>query len=280
MPNPFVYGTRIIEQDRFVGRKDQLKRIFGTLDTIHTGQLQSISIVGPRRIGRSSLLYHLKQVFPKYLSYPERYIFTYIDLESGQYGTLNSLLRGILEELSISISLAETNDSRLLHRELKKVIRNQELDLAAFEAGIQQFSKIPTLPLYPVICLDEFEQLIEYSQEFPDRLYDSWRSLMNANHVAFVIVSTKPLPNLSQTKKLTSPFFNIFSTFIELSELTQAESQELINWGRSCDRPFMDNDCRRALRIARHHPLKLQLIGHLIYEAKVEPVNFRTELPS
>lgn len=48
MPNPFVYGPPIHDPARFVGREVELRRIFATLETAHTGQLQSVSS-GDRR---------------------------------------------------------------------------------------------------------------------------------------------------------------------------------------------------------------------------------------
>ena len=55
MSNPFYYGGRV-EPDQFVGRQSELRRIFAALEIAHTGQMQSVSVVGPRRIGKSSLL--------------------------------------------------------------------------------------------------------------------------------------------------------------------------------------------------------------------------------
>lgn len=54
MPNPFFYGGRV-DPSQFIGREKELRNIFNCLETAHTGQLQSVSIVGPHRMGRSSL---------------------------------------------------------------------------------------------------------------------------------------------------------------------------------------------------------------------------------
>jgi hypothetical protein len=61
--------------------------------------MQSVSIVGERRIGKSSLLFHLKQTYPQWLSQPACYCFAYIDLQSARHDTLPDLLNGILKEL-------------------------------------------------------------------------------------------------------------------------------------------------------------------------------------
>lgn len=67
MPNPFFFAGKITDPRHFVGREKELKRIFGYLDTAHTGQIQHASVVGERRIGKSSLLYHISQVYDNYL---------------------------------------------------------------------------------------------------------------------------------------------------------------------------------------------------------------------
>ena len=71
MPNPFFFGGHITDPAKFVGRKAELRRIAALLETAHTGQMQSVSIVGERRIGKSSLLFHLKQVYPQWLTQPD-----------------------------------------------------------------------------------------------------------------------------------------------------------------------------------------------------------------
>lgn len=263
MPNPFAYGAHVTDPSRFVGREAELRRIFAALDTAHTGQLQSVSVVGPRRIGKSSLLYHLTQIFRGRIAQPERYVFAYVDLNAGKYGDLQNLLKGILADLHDALP----NGSGTLKKHLREAARGQQVGLPEFENAVSRFR---ALSLYPVICLDEFEQLTEHPAAFSDLLFDSWRSLINGSNLSFVIASRKPLHELVKDTKLTSTFFGIFSDFIELGELTEPEARALINWGRQSDRPFTDDDCRHALKLAGRHPLKLQLAGSLIYEAKAD----------
>src|SRR6185436_392722 len=100
MPNPFAYGPPVKDPARFVGRKAELIRVFNALDTAHTGQLQSVSIVGPRRIGKSSLLNNLTQTYRQRVTQPERYVVAHIDLQENKYNqSLEALLRGILSDL-------------------------------------------------------------------------------------------------------------------------------------------------------------------------------------
>jgi uncharacterized protein len=81
MSNPFFYGGRIIHPSQFVGRDGELNRIFAGLQTAQDGQAQHFSIVGPRRIGKSSLIYHIVQIYQQRLTNPGKYKFVYIDLD-------------------------------------------------------------------------------------------------------------------------------------------------------------------------------------------------------
>ncbi|MEZ4516185.1 MAG: ATP-binding protein [Chloroflexota bacterium] len=54
--NPFYHRGAIRRQEDFIGRSTELAQILGLL---RNGQ--SVSLIGPRRIGKSSLLLHLAQ---------------------------------------------------------------------------------------------------------------------------------------------------------------------------------------------------------------------------
>src|SRR5437763_1132862 len=87
MPNPFYYGGHITNPYQFIGRKAELRRIFAALEIAHTGQMQSLSIIGPRRIGKSSLLYYLIQAYARYLLSPASYRIAYISLQDADCKT-------------------------------------------------------------------------------------------------------------------------------------------------------------------------------------------------
>jgi len=55
-PNPFTNRGVITNEQDFIGREEQLGEIIERLRT-----LPSSSVVGERRIGKSSLLYHLNR---------------------------------------------------------------------------------------------------------------------------------------------------------------------------------------------------------------------------
>ncbi len=75
--NPFTFGPPIQDPARFFGRKEVIQQIFNLLNSGH-----HISIVGERRIGKTSLLTYISnpEVFTKYLD-PCSHIFVFIDFQ-------------------------------------------------------------------------------------------------------------------------------------------------------------------------------------------------------
>lgn len=270
MPNPFVYSGRVENPHHFVGRQAELRYIFDRLEAVvQTGQPQSISVVGPRRIGKSSLLYHLTQVYRQCLSRPGAYLFAYLDLESAACQTLPGLLGTALQCLLEQVREKKGRVAQQLRRRLQAIQSGHAVTLVEFEETVRDIGRLPGSRRWPVLCLDELERLVEEPAEFPPDVYQSWRSLISANQVIFIVASMRSLVELAQLGGLTSPFFNAFDrTLLPLGELTPAEAEELLARGRTCDRPFDDDECRRILKLAGRHPWRLQVAGSLVYEAK------------
>jgi len=245
MPNPFFFGPKITNPQYFVGRKRELRKIFGYLNTAHTGQVQHAAVVGERRIGKSSLLFHLTQVYPQYLSAHEAYRPVYLDLQTPRCHTVQGFLIYVLEE------------AHLPH--LGRVT------LETFYAIVERAREEHGLWL--VLLLDEFEKLTERPEEFDDGFYDTLRALGNNNLLGIVTASQHPLRELAEHGKLTSPFFNIFHQ-ITLGEFSEEEAYALLDLERRSEARFTDEDCKRILEIAGRHPARLQLVASLVYEAK------------
>ena len=247
MPNPFFYGGRV-PPEQFVGRRAELQRIFAGLEVAHTGQMQSFSVVGPRRIGKSSLLYYVAQRYARYLHDAAPYRLAYIELQDAHCHTLTGLLDGILKQLDAG-----------------QLVGNAP-PLVEFQDAI---SALKARGILPVVCLDEFEELTHRREQFTFDFYESLRYLMNQHALAFITASKVPLIDLAQTLGYTSPFFNIF-THLTLGEFTDDEARELLARGADCDRAFTPTEQNELLLLAGKHPYKLQLAGSLLYLAKGE----------
>ena len=83
-PNPFMNRGVITDPNDFFGREEQVNEIFTRLQG-----MQSSSIVGERRIGKSSLLYYLTQTGPQRLG--DAYRFFYLDIQDAHFHTAGIL---------------------------------------------------------------------------------------------------------------------------------------------------------------------------------------------
>ncbi|MGH9751528.1 MAG: ATP-binding protein, partial [Blastocatellia bacterium] len=72
--NPFQAGGRLRDPKHFVGRDGELRQILSRV-----ANMDNVSVVGPRRIGKSSLLHHIVATGQQRLN--QSYQFYYLDLQ-------------------------------------------------------------------------------------------------------------------------------------------------------------------------------------------------------
>jgi hypothetical protein len=183
-PNPFYERGPVRDPERFFGRKSELKQVFARLIN-----MQSVSIVGERRIDKSSLLAMITATGRDRLG--KDYEFYTIDLQRVE--NTEDFFARVLEAVGAA----------------GKSIRDFEKALDGRKV---------------VLCLDEFEQAGSFSKEF----FNALRSLASSGHLALVTASKRTLAELSQEDLTTSAFFNIFTT-LSLREMDQTETAELLN---------------------------------------------------
>jgi len=245
MSNPFFYSGRIENPDYFVGREAELRRIFSALETAHTGQLQHVSVIGPRGMGKSSLLYHVTQIYGQHLLIPRVYRFIYVDLDDAHCQTQAGFLDFILDQLKLS--------------------HPPRVTLESFQERIERTQQRENF--WPVLCLDEFEHIIQRKAEFPDDFFNALHRLGATNQLAFLTASETPLGQLAQQGDLTSPFFNIFQ-ILELGKFTDDEADTLVQRSQKSDQPFTPKESEQVLNLADCHPTKLQIAASELYNAK------------
>lgn len=239
--NPFHWRGTVTDPDAFVGREREINSIFARLRS-----MGCFSVIGDRRIGKSSLLYQTSQLARGALGSGFRA--AYVDLLSARYHTLNGLLGGILEGLGEEARLREGAAAE---------------KLSAFEARIRGAR---ARGVTPVVFLDEFESLAGHGQEYGDSLLESWRSLGNEGQMTFVTSSAKPLDEVTQQSGLTSSFYNIFAQ-MRLEPFTAQEAQQFA--ARAARRGhFEPGDDVFVLRVGSQHPLRLQVAAWHLYEAR------------
>jgi len=235
-PNPFTNRGVITDPGDFIGREAQLAEIIARLRG-----MQSVSVVGERRIGKSSLLYHLAQTGARRLG-DENYRFVYFDLQDARFHTANRFFQTILQHLDAASDVIK--DGNTLNRNL--IAFTDQLE--ALQQSGQRLA----------LCLDEFEIVFKHPGEFTEDFFDHLRAQLGLRKIAFVTATRSTLQSLCLEGRLTSPFYNLF-TVVELKEFIEREVQEFIAAYHARVR-FSDDELQFIYSHLDPHPLRLQIL--------------------
>ncbi len=217
MNNPYTSRGPLHDARMFFGRKDYLDEIAAFI----RGN-QSVSIVGPPKFGKSSLMLHLMRAETiAALGIGVENLFVYIDCEDlsgcSKEEIYTCFCTGIATEL-LKHTLAP-------EPALKTVISNPTW--SAFEVALHRLKQ---RGLRVVLMLDEFEQL-KLNTQVTLSFYNALRSAAGRQHLIFLTGSSQPLIELanfdSSMKNLSSPFFNIFAQ-VFLGLLSETEARDVI----------------------------------------------------
>ncbi|MCZ6484963.1 MAG: protein kinase [Acidobacteria bacterium] len=198
----------IQDPDQFFGRRREVSRI---LSRMGTERPQSVSVVGDRRIGKSSLLHYLTwpQVQLQHLRDPSALVVVSLDFQQ---------LRVVSLEAFFS----------LLFRQIQAV----KEDLGdpgrpgydAFQTLLETLGKEGKKLIF---LFDEFDAITSNSA-FDGEFFSYLRSVANNYAVAYVTSSKTELQRLCHSSEIAdSPFFNIF-TNLYLKPFERDEAVELI----------------------------------------------------
>jgi class 3 adenylate cyclase len=191
--NPYLNRVMIPHPSMFFGRNAVVKRI---ASRICAQRPQSVSIVGERRIGKSSLLNYLynPRTRLQVMEEADRYICLFIDFQQ---------LRTIDEGQFL----------QLIYGELKKTLKDQiELELSPDNEGMRFLCEQINQADYKLVMLfDEFESVTK-NERIGAQFYSFLRSLANNFPVAFITASGRNLKDMCVSHEIAdSPFFNVFA---------------------------------------------------------------------
>ena len=208
--NPYLNRVMIKSPEDFFGRRQEVKRVFARLNATPPG---SVSLVGERKIGKSSLLNHvyMRKQRQEHLEYPEKMIMVFLDFQQEKSMSMESFVRAMLGITNYELrGRLDVSDCALTLDGIKGMV--ERLDAAGFRLAI---------------LLDEFD-IVTTNPNFELEFFSFLRFLANHYNVAYLTSSARDLQVLCHTKAISdSPFFNIFST-MRLSAFTRAEAEELI----------------------------------------------------
>jgi len=207
--NPYTDRTKIRDINRFYGRKQEVSRIYSRIGAPNP---QSVSIVGDRRVGKSSLLHfiHHEENRKRYLSNPESYTFVLMDMQEEPNDTIPSFIESLIGLIKESLGRDIQLEGRTGYDALKRLameFRREKRKL--------------------VILFDEFE-LIPQNETFDSAFYAFLRGLASNYDISYVTSSVRDLQELCSTKAIAnSPFFNIFSK-IHLGPFREDEEKKIV----------------------------------------------------
>jgi len=259
-PCPFSAPSMLKNPDCFVGREEELRFIKNQM----TGpQPTSVNIVGPHKIGKSSLLWRFYQIrkLPRNNSSP--YAVIYLSFQDSECQEENSFYQKIAQLLS-EVPIIQTKPS------LVTAFQAPDWNRSTFAKAIRLCEAQKILP---VLCIDKFEALFQesYREKFDKGFYDNLHSLIDHSAMMLVLASLETFDVCRNKYNLTSAFFNVGSEWL-LEKFSEAEAKKLVELPQGNivgARPALtEKNQQLALQWGEEHPVRLQLAGKYLWEAQ------------
>jgi len=241
--NPFIFGSPV-SRENFYNRKEEIEAAMGFLK-----KMQSFSVVGERRIGKTSFLKHIlsKESLQRYGINPENHVVVCFSLSSLHEISKKSLISAIIEKIAVSIQI-ET-DSANVFDEFKAHIRSLALNGKNL-----------------IVALDEFDVIVPIL----DDSFSHWlRFIFQKENVAAAItVSQTTVRELESSGGVASPLFNIFSN-IFLGLFKQSVTENMItDMFQKGGMNLEEEEIAFLLLLSGGNPYFIQFLGHHYYEEK------------
>lgn len=252
--NPFYHRGAIRRAGEFHGREAELSQIY---ELCRNGQ--SISIIGPRRIGKSSLLLQLcrPSTRSRFSQASRDTLFALVDCQelggSPPEEVYEAFMTSILDNSQSSSLELEPTQRSGTYRSLDRLLN------AIYKTGTMV-----------VILLDEFE-LLAANERLTPYFFARLRGLTTKYGLAYITASQRPLFAITADEEiLSSPFFNIFVT-LSLSLYSYVEARDLIscrldNTGFS----FSEELCDYMLELVGRHPFFLHIGGYHAFQFQTQ----------
>lgn len=259
-PCPFSAASMLKNPDCFVGREEELRFIQSQM----TGpQPTSVNIVGPHKIGKSSLLWRFYRIRNHPSNNSSPYAVIYLSFQDGECQEENTFYQAVAQKLS-EVPVIQAKPS------LVTAFQAPDWNRSTFAKAIR---RCEAQQILPVLCIDKFEALFQdsYREKFDEGFYDNLHSLINNSALMLVLASRETLGSYSSKHKLTSSFFNVGSV-LPLEKFSEAEAQELVELPKGniagATPALNETNQRLALKWGERHPVLLQLAGRYLWEAQ------------
>src|SRR5262245_28418612 len=232
--NPFNFVGRVNRVEDFFDRDYERESLRSYL-----ANGMCCQIVGPRRIGKSSLLYHLPGFAREW---GMNLAVAYLDLLSPRSRTIGGLLEMIGEQWRCDAPLGSMTDLE------------------------ERVNAINASGARPALCLDEFNELARRPEEFTSDFFLDLRGLAQQGMV-ILTTARKPLCELVPGHTPASPFFNIFP-ILRLGPFAESDAEDFVTLRRHGAPPFTPEEKRAILEFAKGYPAALQIACFHVLQAK------------
>lgn len=254
--NPFTYGNPIRDPGRFIGRQEDLRQVVNRLlSSAH----ESTSIVGERRIGKTSLLMHLadKSAAKLLRLEPDRFCLIYIDFQGLVDITPPRFWGRVITRMGRTIT-----DPNLRAR-IEVLQKDNTYELFDLEDLCEAITEAG---LCVVLLLDEFEYVTQ-NPNFGADFFGGLRALAIHHNLPLVTATRRELIDLCHSEEIKgSPFFNIFANIV-LRLFKQAEVNELLeSYTHASGVTFSSREHDLAWRLGGGHPLFTQIAGYYLFD--------------
>jgi hypothetical protein len=266
MTNPFTFGNPIKEPARFIGRKAEIRQIVNRLlSSAH----ESTSIVGERRIGKTSLLYYMAhpEVSVRLGLTPDKFCLVYVDFQGLTDITPQRFWQRVLKKM------AQTLCDESLKPAIAKLSEQAAFDLFDLE---DVFQSIADKGMTTVLLMDEFEYITE-NPNFKSDFFGGLRALAIHHGVALIPSTRRELIDLCHSEEIKgSPFFNIFANVV-LRPFPPQEVDELLStYLRDNPYAFSPEESALVPRLAGGYPFFVQMTGNYLVEGKMNDLQGET----
>jgi DNA-binding winged helix-turn-helix (wHTH) protein len=241
LANPYIAGGPIRDPHSFFGRTDTLRTILERLS-----QGGSTSLVGQRRSGKTSILFHLMTDVAQaaFGLNPEDFVLVYLDPQLGIQEPLE-FYRELVETLVRQVpSLVHESGTEVSQRRARSVITQLQ-------------------PRRVVLLIDEFERLIS-NDNFPMDFFSFLRGLSQVN-VCFVTTTPQRLCDCFWGEFKGSPLDNVFSTEYLGSWKEPEFDHFLAETARRSGAPML-NYKKEITKLAGRFPVYVQMACSLYFE--------------
>jgi len=258
--NPFFNMGPIEDPRYFVNREKEVRKLLQ-----YVGSQMSCSIVGSRKIGKSSLVKQAMRLAtdPDYTAtHLRKCVWVYLNFDQMLSITKLGFWKELLKRLGAALNDLPEERREGIDVDWEHLFQSETIAASKIDARLRELA---SRGIKPIIVMDEFEGVVR-NPNLDYSFYGELRAL--APQLTYVTVTQRPLHSLECYRRSTStsPFFNIF--VILPVRLFSLESARELFERLSClgGNPYSPDDIEFLIDLAGCHPFFLQQAGYQLFD--------------